>query len=452
MIVFLLYVAFFCALAVYDAKHAKTVRGFFVNDNRSGSIQVGFSLIASCVGGSATIGMCGLAWKVGLPAIWWLASGAIGLAFLTLTLARRICRTRALTMPEMVKTHLGRYAMPVMVFVIWVAWISILAAQFSAMSRIVSGLTDWPLQRSLVAGAVFITFYTLLGGQTSVLRSDVVQFLVLLLGLVILLAWVCFHAPVAVWENSDWRLLNDRFTLSRWTYFMLLMGGSYVVCPMLFSRFLSARSEACAFRAGWLSVFGLLLTALVIVLIGIGATGILPSGDGSGDAVLMTLIGRMPAVFRVFLALAMMSAIVSSADSCLLAVSTVLSNDFLKRPALSVTRACIFVVSVFAFCLCCMGRDILGYLLMANNIYVCGVVAPVFIAFCFRRKLQPVLAAASICVGGILGLASELIGNPIYSYCGIAASILLAVAAAFSGSHEPDPVPPDRLDSAFGKE
>ena len=266
MIVFLLYVAFFCALAVYDARHAKTVRGFFVNDNRSGSIQVGFSLIASCVGGSATIGMCGLAWKVGLPAIWWLASGAIGLAFLTLTLARRICRTRALTMPEMVKTHLGPYAMPVMVFVIWVAWISILAAQFSAMSRIVSGLTDWPLQRSLVAGAVFITFYTLLGGQTSVLRSNVVQFLVLLLGLVILLAWVCFHAPVAVWENSDWRLLNDRFTLSRWTYFMLLMGGSYVVCPMLFSRFLSARSEACAFRAGWLSVFGLLLTALVIVV------------------------------------------------------------------------------------------------------------------------------------------------------------------------------------------
>lgn len=452
MVIFLLYVVFFCALAVYDAKHAKTVRGFFVNDNRSGSIQVGFSLIASCIGGSATIGMCGLAWKVGLPAIWWLASGAIGLAFLTLTLARRICRTRALTMPEMVKTHLGRYAMSVMVFVIWVAWISILAAQFSAMSRIVSGLTGWPLQTSLVAGAVFIAFYTLLGGQMSVLRSDVVQFLILLAGLSVLLAWVCFHVPMTVWENSDWHLLNDKFTLSRWTYFMLLMGGSYVVCPMLFSRFLSARNEACAFRAGWLSVAGLLLTSLIIVLIGMGATGIVPAGEGSGDDILMALVGRMPAVFRIFLALAMMSAIVSSADSCLLAVSTVLSNDFLKKPALSVTRVCMFAVSILAFGLCCIGRDILGYLLMANNIYVCGVVAPVFIAFCFRRRMQPVLAASSICVGGILGFISELVENPVYSYWGIAASILLAVVAAVAGAHEPDPMPPEPLKSATMKE
>ena len=125
MWLFLLYAAFFCGLSIVDSLHARTFRAFSVNDNRSGTTQVSFSLIASCIGGSATIGMCGLAWSAGLPGIWWLASGALGLAFLTLTLSRRIARSGALTMPDMVRQHLGDWAITATVIIIGIAWISI---------------------------------------------------------------------------------------------------------------------------------------------------------------------------------------------------------------------------------------------------------------------------------------------------------------------------------------
>ena len=52
---------------------------FFVNSRSSGALITGTSILASCVGGSATIGMVGLAWLIGTPAFWWLGSGVCGL-------------------------------------------------------------------------------------------------------------------------------------------------------------------------------------------------------------------------------------------------------------------------------------------------------------------------------------------------------------------------------------
>lgn len=82
MIWFALYSFLFIALAYLDSRKGQTTAGYFLNDRKSKTHQVGFSIIASCVGGSATVGMCGLAYEVGTPAMWWLLSGAAGLVVL----------------------------------------------------------------------------------------------------------------------------------------------------------------------------------------------------------------------------------------------------------------------------------------------------------------------------------------------------------------------------------
>ena len=79
MLIFCLYAAVLLALGVLDARRSRGSSAFFVNDRSSGTWHTGFSLAASCIGGSATIGMAGLAWQVGTPAFWWLGSGACGL-------------------------------------------------------------------------------------------------------------------------------------------------------------------------------------------------------------------------------------------------------------------------------------------------------------------------------------------------------------------------------------
>ena len=102
MLIFCLYAALLLGLGLLDARRRRSVADFFVNGRSSGAWHTGFSLIASCIGGSATMGMAGLAWQVGTPAFWWLGSGACGLALLTFFLAEKVRASGACTMPEMV--------------------------------------------------------------------------------------------------------------------------------------------------------------------------------------------------------------------------------------------------------------------------------------------------------------------------------------------------------------
>ena len=107
MLIFCLYAALLLALGVLDARRRHGAQAFFINDRSSGALHTGFSLAASCIGGSATMGMAGLAWQTGSPAFWWLGSGACGLALLTVFLARKVRESGAYTMPEMVAAWLG---------------------------------------------------------------------------------------------------------------------------------------------------------------------------------------------------------------------------------------------------------------------------------------------------------------------------------------------------------
>ncbi len=430
MSIFLIYVAIFFTMAFWDARGVKNASGFFINNRASSRTQVTFSLIASCVGGSATIGMCGLAYQVGWPAFWWLGSGAIGLSILTFFLAKKVRASAGLTMPEIVKRDLGPQTHRAITIVIFFAWIAILAAQFVAMGQVVSLLTDWNPSVALVAGVIFIVAYTLLGGQTSVMKSDVLQLLVMLVGLLLLLLF-CFSLGTAqnTLSNTSFELINNHFGLSKVSYFLLLLGGSYVICPMLFSRFMSAKNEVIAYQSGWLAAIGLLVMTTLIVSIGIMAQGLLPSGVAA-DKVLMEMVSLLPIWGQTVLLLALMSAILSSADSCLITAATVLSNDLFHRPTVQFSRACILVIGFLGYILSCADKGILGLLLMANNIYVCGVVAPVFIAMMVAKPLNYRWALSAVIVGGSLGLISEMTQITEISYMAIGLSIILSLQAS----------------------
>ena len=142
--------------------------------------------------------MCGLAYAVGTPALWWLLSGAAGLVLLRLFMVSRIREhTRALTMPGLVAPYIGRGATIRISIVILCAWTTILAAQFLAMGRILEGLTGLSVMSATLAGAFVIVLYTWLGGQASVIKSDVLQLAVITAGLAAILGALAFARPRA---------------------------------------------------------------------------------------------------------------------------------------------------------------------------------------------------------------------------------------------------------------
>lgn len=68
-------------IGVWSKRRAESQNGFFVAHRRGTLLLITGSLVATAVGGSATVGMAGLGFKQGLTGAWWLLASATAVAF-----------------------------------------------------------------------------------------------------------------------------------------------------------------------------------------------------------------------------------------------------------------------------------------------------------------------------------------------------------------------------------
>jgi SSS family solute:Na+ symporter len=425
-----LYFALFVGMGVYEYVKRKDFEEFAVAGRRSGSAMAGVSIAASCVGASATVGMTGLAFSAGTPAFWWLGSGVVGLLVLSTLLAAKVRQSNVFTLPDMARKFVSPAARRLTALIIIPAWLSILAAQYLAAARTASALADVDNGTALLLCAAVITAYTMLGGQNSILKSDAVQYAFVAAGLGLALAYAGSASPVSL-RSIDLQLVNDSFPLSRWTYFMLIVGGSYVVCPMLFGRLFSTRGETQARRGALLGAVVIALSAAAIVCIGLYARGLAPAGTDPDSILTHVIPSVMPGWAGTLLLFALFSAIISSADSCLLTAATVLEHDMLGGTNTARCRWTMLALGLGALVIARSGGSILSLLLAANDIYVCGVVAPMFVAILAwkKRPLNANIMLLAMLAGGTLGIAAAWTGMKAFSFAGVGLSLTLSIAA-----------------------
>lgn len=426
--VFALYAFGALVLSKIIVKSKASESSFYVNNRSSSAAMVAFSIVASCIGASATIGTVGLAFTAGTPAFWWLGSGAVGLSVMTVLLARKVRSSNAYTLPQIVEKCLGDQGRRLISAIIVIAWISILAAQFRAITQILQALTGLTPLISLLSGALLITAQTFINGQSGIIKLDRIQCFIMLGGFLLLALWL-MHSSTAPLGEIRWEAVNEDFPADRLLYFMLLQGGSYVVCPMLFGRLLSAESEKAAQWGAFWAILGLCFFSVLIVLIGVLSKGVIPA-DSQPDHVLTTLLAAvLPTWLTYIVYLTLLSVIISSADSCLITASLILAGDIWRQKSVRYTRLCVVILALAGILLTFMDKTILGFLLMANDVYVCGVVAPVFITILAgkARTANPFIMMTGLISGGILGLLSSTTGQHSLSYLGVTVSSLLAV-------------------------
>ncbi|NDV19277.1 hypothetical protein GO013_07570 [Pseudodesulfovibrio sp. JC047] len=425
-----LYFALFIGMGLHEYFKRKDFTEFAVAGRRSSASVVGISITASCVGASATIGMTGLAFNVGTPAFWWLGSGAAGLLILSTLLAAKTRRSGVFTLPDMAEKFISPSARRLTALIIIPAWTSILAAQYLAAAKACTALSGMDHSTALVGCALVITAYTMLGGQNSILKSDAVQYGFVAIGLTLALYFTASASPISL-NDIPVQFVNDAFPLSKWTYFMIIVGGSYVVCPMLFGRLFSARGEKQATHGTLLATAGIAISAGVIVCIGLYARGLVPAGTDADSILTHVVPSVMPTWAGTLLLFAMLSAIISSADSCLITAATILEHDVIGGSNTTRCRLIMTAIGIGALGIAASGGSILSLLLAANDIYVCGVVAPMFVAILAsdKRPVNPRVMLCAILLGGLLGILAAATGLKAYSFAGVGLSLALSLGA-----------------------
>ena len=172
-------------------------------------------------------------------------------------------------------------------------------------------------------------------------------------------------------------------------------------------------------------------SAVVIVCLGLYARGLAPQGADPDSILIQVIPGVMPGWAGTLLLFALLSAIISSADSCLITAATVLEHDIIGGRNVARCRLIMTGIGLGALVIAKSGGSILSLLLAANDIYVCGVVAPMFVAILAngRRTADVRTMLTAIVLGGGFGMTAAYTGIKAYSILGVGVSLTLALAA-----------------------
>ena len=131
----------------------------------------------------------------------------------------------------------------------------------------------------------------------------------------------------------------------------------------------------------------------------------------------MLIINQFPPLLGALILAALVSASMSSADTCALSAGTILSVDIVRKikpdmnekQVLFIARLGVVVFGLIALGLALFINNIISALLFAYTVYTGGVIIPVLAGFYKEKlKLTSIGAIFAIVGGGVAALVSKL--------------------------------------------
>ena len=471
-IALIVYLIFLIFIAARSARHVKDIPDFFVARKGASAKAVAGSLVATILGGSAVIGAIDSGARLGGAATWFMLVGALGLLAL-IPFAGRAYQHGKYALPDLVESLYGKGPRLVASLVIPVAWTGIVAAQIIAAAKLLMTFTALSYTAAAIVAAAVFTGYTLAGGQLSILRTDFLQACLIVLGLVVLAGFALFGgnpanaAPSlsAILQGAPAFPFNTNFSPLDLFLLILTYGTTYTAGPDIFSRMFCAKDTATAKKAIFTAAAILVPVAFVIGFLAVYGVSL---GDVQGARITAIANAVLPQPLIPLIALALLSVVLSSADTTLLSSSVIICRLFdvsneKEIPAcagmtmkdagmttkgagmtpLTKARVVILLNGIVALLLALVFTDIIGTLLLALAVYAGAFTVPILWGL-LGLKAKPKFVAVAIMAGGVLALAGKLcpaLPGPLGAHTGdvlmIAAFVVNGIVLAVGRERSP---------------
>ncbi len=301
--------------------------------------------------------------------------------------------------------------------------VNFLLSQLMAMGHIASGITDG--QVPYWAGVVFLAFvviiYESLGGMRAVAWTDVLQGLMLFAGLGGLF-FIVMPGTDELTEISEWLIVNEPHKIGMpgtdfriyWASTVLMIGLAGAVYPQVVQRIYAARSVKVLRQSLGAMVFMPLLTVLILFLLGmISIPHFANQQEISNDTVLPQMLrywgneSSLAFGLTVLVVVGLLAAIMSTADSVLLSLSSIVAKDILGKsimkgvPEERLTRAGkIFSwIIMFVMVLIALQTKITLWGLIELKMQILIQIAPLFILGIHSQRVSARGMMWGLCIG-----------------------------------------------------
>ncbi len=447
----LAYLLVLIVVGAYRSRLVHTQEDFVVAGRRlSAKVLVG-TLLATWIGSGSIIGGAGLAYDKGFPALWFSVGAWLAIIVLYF-IAARARRLAQFTVPDLLELRYNKYARVLGTIVTVVAYTAIVSYQFRAGGKVLNLIAGVPVDLGIIITAVFVIGYTVLAGMISVAFTDVVNGVIMIVGLFVALPFMLSQA--GGWEQVAAALPKENFSvfggMSVWEVLkyslpaMLLMLGE----SGMYQRFFSAKDTSAARRSvvGWI-IGTVIVETLIVVLAIIGSSEFI--GIDGENVILHTARYGLPVLVGCLLLSAIVAVIVSTADSFLLVPATNIMRDIYQRfinpnvgqkRLLIYSRLTVVLLGIFAYVQVRFFTKVLEMALYAYTMYGVGITPALMGAF-FWKRATPAGGVCSLAAGMFVTLLWEVAGQPFELPTvipALIASVLSLVVVSLLG-RKPDP-------------
>ncbi len=351
--VILVYFIAILGFGMFFGKYARTTKQFFLGGQRFSWWLIGFSTIASLVGSYSFIKYSAVAYTHGLSSSMSYLNDWFIMPLFLLGWLPIIFFSRIISIPEYFEKRFSpgvRLAATIILLVYMIGYIGI---NIYTMGIAIKAMLGWSLITSCVVISIITSLYVTAGGQTSVIMTDLIQGILLLVaGLVLFIVGIFAVGGFVPFWNSlppEHRLPFAPFNSPASFNFVGIfwqdaIAGSiafYFMNQGILMRFLSSKSVNDARKSMIFVAFLMMpLTALAVASAGwIGRSmvsqGLLPETTKSKDIfVVVSNVLCSPGVFGLIMA-ALTAALMSTIDTLINAVSAVFVNDIWKPYVIS---------------------------------------------------------------------------------------------------------------------
>ncbi|MBL6448983.1 sodium:solute symporter family protein [Fulvivirga sp. 29W222] len=432
--IFAIYMLAMLGVGFYFLRKNKDTDDYYVGGRKMGAWHVGLSVVATDVGGGFSIGLGGLGFTMGIAGSWMLFTGLIGAWLAAVLLIPKVSRLSKLhnflTFPQIFGHFYNSYVALLAGVISAIGYIGFTSSQILAGAKLASAsFVELDLNTALIIMGVIAIVYTVMGGMKAVIYTDTIQWIILMSGLIFIgipLGYVAIGGYDTITDILPAEYLS--FGNIEWQTFVnwgITIIPIWFVGMTLYQRIYSCRGEKEARKAWFIAgLFEWPIMAMMGVLLGLFARVAAEQGmfEGLGYANVGDIDSEMglPLLLRSILPVGLMglmmsayfSAIMSTADSCLMAASGNILTDVFGRwlhigksekSILRTSQVLTLVIGMAALVLATFMQNVLELMLYSYAFMVSGLFVPV-IAALFVRNSSSLAAFLAMLTGGVVTL------------------------------------------------
>ena len=396
---------------------------------------------ATMIGGGASVGMVSRVYEFGIAAALITCAWHLQLIFFGLWAAPKLRGLNLITVGDYIDLKYGPLARELAVVNCVIFLVGALAAQMAAIGMVTNTLLGIPYELALLIGAVVTIFYSTIGGIRAVIKTDMLQFVILVVGFSAAAALLMvknsgFNGMLAEVGNQNFEVTGKWSTIKVVSLFFAYLLGEAFVPPYTVRCFIAKSSQDARRGVAGGGLFLLLFMPVATFVLGTSALAnpevrqsiqqekqrIHQDAASHGsqvsdeDAEKQALQIALPTLVRVtfhpafagVMIAAIIAAVMSSADSCLASLSAVVMEDNYRRhvnPAatdhqlLRVAQWTSFLAGLAAAVCAFFVRNVADILVFMYDFWAPTMVVPFVVALFWYHPNRVYAVVASMIVG-----------------------------------------------------